>query len=50
MEQLVSTVLTVMNESLTNNDWLPPDTKEKEIQKSIFASINAIAASMQTTG
>ena len=24
--------------------------KEKEIQKSIFASINAIAASMQTTG
>jgi len=33
MEQLVSNVLNVMNESLTYNDWLTPETKKKAVQK-----------------
>lgn len=33
MEQLVSNVLTVMDESLHNNDWLTSDTKQKAVQK-----------------
>ena len=33
MEKLVSNILEVMNESLTNNDWLTSETKEKAVQK-----------------
>ena len=33
MEQLVSNILDIMNESLTQNDWLTSETKEKAVQK-----------------